>query len=553
MLTQATKLAGLLIALSAHFAFAFCAHADEFPQPYNSEDNADAQPMQPAEAASRFSLPDGFRANVFAAEPDVQNPIASSWDSRGRLWIAENFTYAEPEVRFDLELKDRVIILEDTDRDGKADLRKVFSDQLQMLTSVEVAADGVWLMCPPVLLFVPDRDHDDTPDSEPVVVLDGFDVANENYHNFANGLRMGPDGWLYGRCGGSCPGRVGKPGTELSKRIPIEGGLWRYHPTKQRFEVLTHGTTNPWGHDWNSKGEAFFINTVNGHLWHLIHGAHFVRPFTLDPNSKTYELIDMHADHWHFDTGKKWQDSRDGAANDYGGGHAHSGMMMYLGDNWPEEYRDDLFTLNYHGRRINRENIEREGSGFVAKHDKDLCLSADSFFRGIDLSYGPNGAVYILDWSDTGECHDHTGVHRESGRIFRVIYEPNLVAANPKSLTTLNETELIRLHHEKNHWWISKARQELIARHTRQSLSSDGLSMLCDLARSNEDETLACQAALTLDALDYSSEFFEELLLHESEHVRVLAIRALTEEWPIDDVFSYRDAELDVGLRFENQ
>jgi hypothetical protein len=82
---------------------------------------------------------------------------------------------------------------------GRADTRKVFTDKVQMLTSVEVGHGGVWLMCPPKLLFIPDRDGDLVPDGEPEVMLDGFDVARGNYHNFANGLRWGPDGWLYGR------------------------------------------------------------------------------------------------------------------------------------------------------------------------------------------------------------------------------------------------------------------------------------------------------------------------------------------------------------------
>ena len=142
----------------------------------------------------------------------------------------------------------------------------------------------------------PDENEDDVPDSAPVVMLDGFTVAQSNYHNFANGLRWGPDGWLYGRCGHSCPGRVGAPGTPDEERVPIEGGIWRFHPERKVFEVLTHGTTNPWGHDWDRNGELFFINTVNGHLWHGISGAHFTESFGADPNPYAYERIDTQDD-----------------------------------------------------------------------------------------------------------------------------------------------------------------------------------------------------------------------------------------------------------------
>jgi putative membrane-bound dehydrogenase-like protein len=393
--------------------------AADFPALYNSEPG-NPEPMSPQEALAALTLPEGFTATLFAAEPDVQNPVGLSWDGKGRLWVAENYTYAERQKRFDLSLRDRVIILEDADWDGVAESRKVFTDQVQMLTSVEVGRGGVWLMCPPQLLFVPDANGDDIPDGPPQVMLDGFTVAEANYHNFANGLRFAPDGWLYGRCGHSCPGSLGVPGTPAEKRVPMKGGIWRYHPDKRLVEVLTHGTTNPWGHDWDANGEMFFINTVTGHLWHLIHGAHLVDSNT--PNPLIYEKLDTIADHYHYDRSGKWSDSRDGKANHLGGGHAHIGMMIYQAEQWPEAYRNKLFTLNMHGRRANVEQLERKGSGYVGRHEPDVFLSDDPWFRGIEISTGPDGSGFILDWSDTGECHEHTGVHRTSGRIFRVSY-----------------------------------------------------------------------------------------------------------------------------------
>lgn len=393
--------------------------AAEFPAPYNSEPG-DPKPISPQEALKTLQLPEGFTATLFAAEPEVQNPIAMAWDTKGRMWVAENYTYAERQKRFDLALKDRVIILEDRNWDGVAETRKVFTDQVQMLTSVEIGRGGVWLMCPPQLLFLPDADGDDVPDGPPQVRLDGFTVAEANYHNFANGLRFAPDGWLYGRCGHSCPGKLGLPGTPEERRVPMKGGIWRYHPDKQIVEVLTHGTTNPWGHDWDANGEMFFINTVTGHLWHLIHGAHLVDSNT--PNPLIYEKLDTIADHYHYDRGGKWSDSREGRANHLGGGHAHIGMMIYQADQWPESWSGKLYTLNMHGRRTNVERLERSGSGYVGKHEPDVFLSDDPWFRGIEIGTGPDGSGFILDWSDTGECHEHTGVHRTSGRIFRISY-----------------------------------------------------------------------------------------------------------------------------------
>ena len=187
----------------------FAAAAGEFPAVYNSETNP-GEPPSPQQALAAITVPEGFHASVFAAEPDVQNPIAMAWDGRGRLWVAENYTYAERSKRFDLTLRDRVVIFSGTTSNHFAS-RKVFSDNLQCLTSIETGLGGAWALCPPRLLFIPDRNGDDVPDGSPEVLLDGFTVPTDNYHNFANGLRWGPDGWLYGRCGCSAPGEVGKP------------------------------------------------------------------------------------------------------------------------------------------------------------------------------------------------------------------------------------------------------------------------------------------------------------------------------------------------------
>src|SRR5437773_11842535 len=137
--------------------------ASEFPQPYNTEPDKSG-PMPAAQAVDQMKLPPGFKATVFAAEPDVQNPIAMAWDARGRLWVAENYTYAEGGKKFDLNLRDRILIFEDKDGDGRFDTRKVFTDELQMLTSIEVGHGGVWLMCPARLRVIPDRTGDDAPD-----------------------------------------------------------------------------------------------------------------------------------------------------------------------------------------------------------------------------------------------------------------------------------------------------------------------------------------------------------------------------------------------------
>jgi putative membrane-bound dehydrogenase-like protein len=530
---KAARFTGLLFLLGSRIV------AGEFPTPYNSE-TAAGGPMPAAEAAVKMQLPPGFKATVFASEPDVQNPIAMAWDSRGRLWVAENYTYAESARHYDLNLRDRILVFEDKDGDGHFDSRKVFTDELQMLTSIEIGHGGVWVMCPPQLLFIPDKNRDDVPDTAPEVLLDGFTPSPDMYHTFANGLRFGPDGWLYGRCGASSAGEIGVPGAPPEQRIPLRGTMWRYHPQRKVVEVISSGTTNPWGHDWNERGELFFINTVNGHLWHEFAGAHFMRPHTFDPNSRAYELIDQHADHWHFKTEIGWQKSRDGIANDLGGGHAHIGMMIYLGDNWPAEYRGHLFTLNLHGRRMNQEILERSGSGYVGKHGRDLMVAADPWFRGMEVSYGPDGGVFVLDWSDTGECHDYTGVHRTSGRIYKITY------GTPKrpeiaDVSLLSVDDLVKLHTHRNEWFSRQARLELTSRARDKRWLGDAAAQLQQLFETNNDITVKLRALWTLYDIGATDEkFLRTQMDHPNEHIRAWAVRLLTDDWPLDTVLSQR-------------
>jgi putative membrane-bound dehydrogenase-like protein len=517
----------------------------------NTEPETSGSPTPPEAAAAGMQLPEGFSAHVFASEPDVQNPIAMAWDSRGRLWVAENYTYSDRSQRFDLNLKDRVVIFDGTTKNHFTK-RTIFTNDVQMLTGIEVTDQGVYLMCPPSLLFLPDRNQDDVPDGPAETLLDGFTVAQANYHNFANGIKFGPDGWLYGRCGGSCPGRIGIPGTNDRHRLAMEGGMWRYHPQKKIVEVLTTGTTNPWGHDFNDFGDGFFVNTVNGHLWHLIPGAHFVRPFTLDPNRETYELIDFHADHWHFDTGKAWHESRDGVANDFGGGHAHSGTLIYNDVVWPPEYRGELFTLNFHGRRANRETLVSQGGGYVAKHAPDFFLASDPWFRGMDLDVGPDGQVFVLDWSDAGECHEHDGVHRTSGRIFKINYD-QAIARTISKVTPDDRSQIVSSLLGDSAWARRSAIKSLASVDRPQTALISDLQSEFESASSDVRQILALLAMRVAGQSD--DDWLRKLLSHENQWVRVWGLRFLGETWPIDDALdaTWKDEATNQRVRQESQ
>ena len=509
------------------------------PPLYNTQAEDLPRPTA-AEAIRGMTMPAGFNVTVFAQDPDVQQPIAIATDQRGRLWVAENYTYAERQRNFDTNLRDRIVILEDQDGDGHAELRKVFWDQGVKLTSVEVGWGGVWALCPPHLLFIPDRDQNDEPDGEPVVVLDGWD-ADDVRHNIANGLRWGPDGWLYGRHGILATSLVGAPGTQPEYRTKMDCGIWRYHPIRKTFEVVCRGTTNPWGMDWDEHGQMFFINTVIGHLWHVIPGAYYQRMYGEHVDADLYELIGQTADHYHWDTKENWSDIRKlgvtATTDQAGGGHAHSGLMIYLGDNWPSRYRNHLFTANFHGRRLNEDRIERSGATYVGRHEPDFLKIADPWFRGIDLLYGHDGGVYLADWSDIGECHENDGIHRSSGRIYKVQYRDPAGAGQGSKhpvgldLGKLETAELIELQQHANDWYVRHARRLLQERAAGQG----DLSALHSQLRAAYQAASATPHRLRLlwclaTTGGASAEWLRSQLTDEHEQVRSWAVQLLVDD-----------------------
>jgi putative membrane-bound dehydrogenase-like protein len=505
------------------------------PQDVVSKPVADA-PAPLSEAANRITAPDGFDVSLFAGEPDVRQPIAFTIDDRGRLWVVECYSYPNwmPGA---VRGQDRVVIFEDVDGDGHFDKQTVFWDKGDNLTGIELGFGGVWLCATPNLLFIPDRNSDDVPDGEPIVVLDGWDINCK--HNAFTALRWGPDGWLYGCNGILSNSKVGRPGTPDSDRVPINCGVWRYHPTKQAFEVVANGTTNPWGLDFDDMGEMFITNCVIPHLFHVVPGAHFQRMYGQDFNPHLYDLMTSCADHIHWGGGD-WTSSRGGQGihSEAGGGHAHAGAMVYLGDNWPERYRNSIFMVNIHGRRVNHDSLTRSRSGYIATHAPDFLKSQDSWFRGLELKYGPDSAVYMTDWSDIGECHDYDsedGVHRENGRIFKISYGKSR-PVHPK-LAELSDAELVEQQLAQNDWFVRHARRLL---HERAASGRDMRPVhesLWNMFRQREEIPRKLRALWALHVtggLDRGSLF--KLLDDENENVRAWAIRLEREEkLPLDN------------------
>ena len=508
---------------------ALCAlAAGEDPRyPEGVTNSTSSEPLPPAEALKLIKVPEGFHVTLFAAEPDVAQPISMAFDDRGRLWVAECYSYPGPGGPWKSPIRDRILIFEDTSGKGQFDRRTVFTDKVRNVTSILPGFGGVFVCSTPKLLFIPDPKGTDAPAGEPVVLLDGWNDGGIGHCVF-NGLTWGPDGWLYGGQGIQGVSRVGKPGTPDKQRVPFKGGIWRYHPTRHTFEVVCEGTTNPWGLDFDDHGQAFFPNCVIGHLWHMIPGAHYKRMYGQDSTPNTYGLIDTCADHLHW-VGSSWEASRTGAAQlEAGGGHAHSGCMVYLGDNWPSEYRGNIFLNNIHGHRVNQDVPVRRGSGYVAQHGANLLVSTDDWLRGISLKYGPDGGVYLNDWCEGGECK--AGNHRTSGRIYKIVFGKTQPVRD-LDLSKKSDAELVQLQLARNDWYVRQARRLLQERAAVGKDMADVHKALHKMFADNPDVTRKLRALWALHVTNgLNEETMLTLLGHAEEHVRSWSIRFLCED-----------------------
>jgi putative membrane-bound dehydrogenase-like protein len=513
-----TAFALLLIASTTHGA-----DAPGSPKPSD-------RPIPPADAAKAMTLPKGFHVTLFAGEPDIVQPIAFTFDTRGRMWVVECLSY--PKWRNDGKGNDRVVVLEDADGDGKFDKKTVFLDNGVNLSGIEVGFGGVWLCSSPNLVFVPDRDDDDKPDGPPEVVLDGWNIKDTK-HNVFNALAWGPDGWLYGCNGIQAKARVGRPGTPDKDRVALDCGVWRYHPTRKAFELFASGTTNPWGLDWDDHGQMFITNCVIHHLWHVVPGGHMQRMYGEDVNPFVYGLMTSCADHLHWGGGA-WTSSRSTGVggspqhSEAGGGHAHSGCALYLGGNFPPEYRNGVFMCNIHGNRLNHDRLERTGSGYVAKHAPDFLFANDAWFRGICTRCGPEGGLYASDWTDTGECHNYDKADTTNGRVYRVVYgTPKPFAGD---VAKLADAELIKLQIHPNEWLVRQARRVLQERAAAGKLPKETVEALRKHMTGTDDVTWKLRAVWALHAVGgLTVEDLTALLEHADDNVRAWAVMLASE------------------------
>jgi putative membrane-bound dehydrogenase-like protein len=565
--------------------FQFHAQRPEFPNEYDPRKAEAAEPpadvvrfagLSPEEAVKAITLPEGFQAHVFAAEPDIVQPIAFCLDDRGRVWVAEGLSYPRRRSHPPTERRpdgddlskptpaqladilgglDRILVLEDTDGDHRFDKRTVFLENVNLISGLAVGFGGVWIGAAPYLLFVPVNDWDNPkPAGDPRILLDGWDYKADT-HETLNTFLWGPDGWLYGCHGVFCPSHVGKPGTPMDKRQRVDCAVWRYHPTRHKFEIFAEGTSNPWGIDFDDHGQLFLEACVIPHFWHMIQGARYQRQggqhfaITLEEmercqphlprnaprylNPFIYSDIQTHGDHVHW-AGSKGPHAGNARSDAAGGGHAHAGLMVYLGGSWPEKYRNVIFMGNIHGQRLNTDIPERSGSGYVGRHGEDFLNFNDTWSQTLNQIYDQDGSVYVIDWYDKNQCHHNRedGHDRGNGRIYKIVY--NNVPVTRLNLQNLDTAELVERQLSPNDWHVRHARRILMERFHGDAAnkpSAAPLAKLWTILETNPDATRKLRALWALHVTgQLTDEKLRGLLRHPNEYIRAWSIQLLCEQ-----------------------
>lgn len=492
------------------------------------EEGYKAEFLTPEKALASMTLQDGFEAQVFASEPMITQPMAFCWDDRGRLWIAENRDYAGRGKGVDFTGESRISILEDTDRDGVADSKKIFLDNVVTPSAMAVGLDGLWLGSLPNFLFIPDRDGDDRADVDDIEIrLTGW--GKRDMHEILNSLHWGPDGWIYGLQGVFTPSRVGKPAGKSAiyrhnapypddfeysgEPTDINGGVWRYHPTKDRFEVVAHGFSNPWGIDYDAKGQLFVSACVIPHLWHVVQGGIYHRQAGSHYNPYVYSDIRTIGDHRHRS--------------------AHGGARVYLSDAFPEEYYGRLFMGNIHEHAVLTDILEPSGSGFIGRHGDDFMKANNAQFIGFSTEIGPDGAIYMLDWHDADICGNAVRT-KDTGRVFRLAPKKSNALnweGRYADLRTFDNAELVKLQLSKSAWHARRARIILQGRATKGAVDEETHAALSEIFNENMngDHRLRAMWALHVTGgLDAAK--LQESLRDEDEYVRAWAIQLLCED-----------------------
>ena len=503
--------------------------------------------LSTSEAAKAFTVPEDLEVELVLSEPEISQPLHLSFDERGRLWVVEYRQYPEPagltQVSHDrfwrsvydkvpqppphgVKGRDRISIHEDTDGDGTYDAHKVFVDGLNIATSLARGRGGVWVLNPPYLLFYPDRDNDDIPDTDPEVHLSGFGL--EDTHSVANSLRWGPDGWLYACQGSTVSGRViveplpTDTGPVSSEPVTTLGqNIWRYHPETRRYEVFAEGGGNAFGIEMDSAGRVF-----SGHNGGDTRGFHYVQGGYLQKGFQKHgELSNPYA-YGYFPMMRHDRVER----------FTHT-FLIYEETALPDRYHGRLLGVEPLQGRVVLSEITQVGSTFETRDLEHVVTTKDRWFRPVDIKAGPDGAIYIADWHDFSINHwrNYQGnMDRAGGRVWR-LKAKDAKPAPTFDLATRSDDGLISELENPNRWWRETASRLLIDRAELDLPSKLELLIDSSDARGSVEALWTWHAIKSRlgDSVNQSTTArLEDYLKHPEPQVRLWAIRFLGDPFP---------------------
>ncbi|MGE0608623.1 MAG: PVC-type heme-binding CxxCH protein, partial [Pirellulales bacterium] len=501
-------------------------------------------PLSPAEALAKFIVPDDLQAEVVLSEPLVAQPLYITFDERGRMWVAQYLQYPFPAglkiLSEDKFLRatydkvpppppnhfvgaDKITIHEDTDGDGAFDQHKTFVDGLNICVAALPAYDGVWVMNPPYLLFYPDRNHDDVPDGDPEVHLQGFGM--EDTHSVASNLQFGPDGWIYASQGSTVSGDIIRPGLDKKPVHSLGQLIWRYHPPTKRYEIFAEGGGNAFGVEIDSQGRVFSgHNGGDTRGFHYVQGGYYQKGFgkhgpLSNPFTFGYFPAMKHPAVPRF--------THTYVINEGGAlGAAHEGNMFAVAPLQGQVIESDL---------------QRDGSTFQTTDIVHSMTTPDTRFRPVEIKIGPDGALYVGDWYEEQIAHlrHHEGrIDPTNGRIYRLKAKGAKPIA-PFDLSQKSSAELVEVLSHPNKWFRRMALRLLAERRDASIVPS--LKKL--LAEHNGQ--LALEA---LWALNLSGGFDEATALAALDHpfapVRTWTVRLLGDEGRVSSAMAARLASL---------
>ncbi len=491
---------------------------------------SDLRPLSPNQAFKKFVVPDDLVLEQVLSEPIVRQPVFVNFDERGRMWVVQYLQYPNPaglkllsrdkywRNQYDkvpppppkhFRGKDKITIHEDTNGDGRFDRHKTFVEGLNIVTAVTRGRDGVWVLNPPYLLFYPDKNGDDIPDSDPEVKLSGFGL--EDTHSVVNSLCWGPDGWLYGAQGSTVSASVKRPRIDKEPVHSMGQLIWRYHPQTKRYEIFAEGGGNAFGVEIDSKGRVFSgHNGGNTRGFHYVQGGYYQKGFSKHgPISNPYAF-------GYFPAMRHARVPR----------FTHT-FVIYEADHLPKRRHGKLFGVAPLLNHVVEAKIFPDGSSFQTSDLGHPVTTSDRWFRPVDIELGPDGALYIADWYDGQVNHyrNHEGqIDQSNGRIYRLRAKDR---KPPRRIDLSNKStvELVNVLSHENRW-VRRTALRLLG--DRKDLSLvPSLKQIID----RNDGQLALEG---LWALHLSGGFGESYALrtlgHANPHVRLWTVRLLGDD-----------------------